>query len=364
MIERDQLAVGVQTGLDLLERQRARIVHGHVVFARVDDLDRLADGLRRLHRGHHHVRIETSAEAAAQPHLMHHDEFGIDLGGTGRDRAGARRKLVAGIDVPDIALQLRRRIHRLQRRMNVDAGGVFRLHHLRRRTESRCRIAVLDEEQAGIVQRLQPFGFSKQRLARQLCIWTAVIGDLQRIGCLAGVGIGVGDRHYPAGGTAGLVIKRDGLDEARHLLRRAVVDRFHRGAVAHWRGDDLAVDHARQHHVDAVFRRAVGLRRDVELRNRNADQCVLIGALELDRLELIRREGLCRLAALDDIGKAHRLLRLRMRDRGVADHQLAGRDAHRGRGRFRQRDTPRGTRAAHRIEVHHRAPAAAGDLRA
>ena len=104
VIHRDQLAVAVQTRLDLLERQGPRKVHGHVVFARIDHLDRLADGLRRLHRGHHHVGVETPAEAAAQPHLVHHDEFGIDPGGTRRDRAGARRELVAGIDVPDIAL--------------------------------------------------------------------------------------------------------------------------------------------------------------------------------------------------------------------------------------------------------------------
>jgi hypothetical protein len=58
--------------------------------------NRLADGFRRLHRRHHHVGVETPAEAAAQPHLVHHDEVGIDPGGTRRDRAGACRELVAG----------------------------------------------------------------------------------------------------------------------------------------------------------------------------------------------------------------------------------------------------------------------------
>ena len=161
VIERDQLAVGVETRLDLLERQRPRIVHGHVVFAGVDDLDRLADGLGRLHRRHHHVGVETPAEAAAQPHLMHHDEFGIDPGRTRRDRAGARRKLVAGIDVQDVALELGGGVHRLERRMDVDAGGVLRLHHLCRRPEGRCGIAVLDEELTGIVELLQPLCFSR-----------------------------------------------------------------------------------------------------------------------------------------------------------------------------------------------------------
>ena len=142
----------------------------------------------------------------------------------------------------------------------------------------------------------------------------------------------------------------------------AVIDRLYRGAEAHRRRDEPAVHHARQHHVDAVFRRAVGLRGNIELRNRNADHGVLIRRLELDRLEFVGRKGLGGLAALDDFRKRHRLLRLRMRDRGLPDHQFAGRHAHRGGRGFRQCDAPRGTRAAHRVEVHHRAPAAAGNL--
>ena len=177
VIHRNQLAVAVETGLDLLERQRTREVHGHVVFARIDHLDRFADGLRRLHRRHHHVGVEPPAEAAAQTHLMHHDEFGIDAGSTGRDRAGARCELVAGVDVPDIALLLRRGVHRFHRRMDVDVGGVFRLHHLRRRTERRRGVAVLDEEQTGVVEALQTLGFGEQRFARQLGVGPAVIAS-------------------------------------------------------------------------------------------------------------------------------------------------------------------------------------------
>ena len=98
VIERDQLAIAIETRLHLLEGQRTRIVHGHVVFAAVDHLDRLADGLRRLHRRHHHVGVETPAEAAAQPHLVHDDELGIDPGRTRRDarrsasRTGCRNR--------------------------------------------------------------------------------------------------------------------------------------------------------------------------------------------------------------------------------------------------------------------------------
>ncbi|OIQ67100.1 hypothetical protein GALL_513240 [mine drainage metagenome] len=365
VVHRDQLAVAVKTGLDLLERQRTREVHGHVVFARVDDLDRLADGLGRLHRRHHHVAFETPAEAAAQPHLVQHDIFGVDPGGARRDRAGARRELVAGIDMPDLALLLGRGGHRLHWRMDVDAGGVFRFQHLRRRPEGRRRIAILDEEQAGVVKPLQPLGFGEQGFARQLGVGSAVIGDLERVSRLAGAGIGIGHRHHPAGRRCGLVIEDDRLDEAMDLLCLAVVDRLDRRAVPDGRRDNLAIDHARQHDVDSEFGGPVGLGRDVELRNRNADHGVLLGGLQLDRLEFVRREGLGGLAALDDVRERHRFLRFRMRNRGLSDDQLAGRHAaHRNRGGFGQCDTPGGTRTAHRIEVHHRAPAAAGHLRA
>ncbi len=367
MADRNQLAVSVHAGLHFLIGERTREIHRHVVLARVDHLDRLADGLRRLHGGNHHVGIETPAEAAAEPMLMYHDEFRIDPGGSRGDRAGARCELVAGIDVQDVALELRSGVHRLQRRVDVDAGGVLGLDHFRRRTEGRIGIAVLDEELAGILQALKPLGFIQQRLARQLRVRTAVIGDLERIRRLAGVGIGVGHCDDPAGRGTGLVVEDDGLHEAGYLLGLTVVDRFHRGAEAHRRGHHLAVGHARQHHIDAVLGRAVGLGGDVELRHRHADHGVLIRRLQLDRLQLVRREGFRRLAASDDLGKGHLLLRLRMRDHGVADHELVleiGRQAHGRGGRLRQCDAAGSARTAHGIKVHHGRPAAAGDLRA
>ncbi len=218
MVHRDQFAVAVKASLDLLERQRAREVHRHVVFARVDDLDRLADGFRRLHRRDQHVALETPAEAAAEPLLMHHDELGIDPGSSRCDRAGACRKLVAGVDVPDVTLLLGRSRHRLHRRMDVDAGGVFGLQHLRRRAKGRRRVAVLDEEQPGVVEPLKPPGLGHQGCARQFGVGTAVIADLERFGCLGCAGKRICHRYHPAGGRPGLVVKGYRLDEARHFL--------------------------------------------------------------------------------------------------------------------------------------------------
>ena len=60
-----------------------------------------------------------------------------------------------------------------------------------------------------------------------------------------------------------------------------------------------------------------------------------------------------------DIGKAHRLLRFRVRDHRILDGEFAGRRAHRGRGGFRQRHASRGPGAAdHCIAGGGRGPSA------
>ena len=94
-----------------------------------------------------------------------------------------------------------------------------------------------------------------------------------------------------------------------------------------------------------------------------ADHGVLIRRLQLDRLQVVGREGLRRLAGLDDVREADRLARFCRGDPRIVDHdsRLAGRRASPRRASVK-RDAPGGARAAHRVEVHHRAPAAAGDV--
>ena len=147
------------------------------------------------------------------------------------------------------------------------------------------------------------------------------------------------------------------------FLAARIVDRLHRGAVAHRRHDRLAVQHAGHHGIDAVLGRAVGLGRDVELRHRLADQRVLAGRLELDRLQLVGGPHLARLAVGDDLGVAHLLAGLAVDDLAVAGAAFAGRHAHHRSTRLDQRDAPGGARPAHRVEVHAHAPRAAGDQR-
>ena len=225
-------------------------------------------------------------------------------------RAGV--ELVAGIDVPDAVLLDGQGVHRLHRRVDIEACQILRLDHLRGLFHRGGGVAVLDEQDAFSPLLLQAARLVDDRLVGDVGIGSFVPIDLQRRGRLLGAFIAGRDRDHPAGRRGRLVVDDDGFDEARNLLGCAVVDRFYRRAVAHRRDRELAVKHAGHEGVDAVFAGAVRLRRNVELRQRLADLRVLVGRLQLDRLELVRRPGLVRLAALHDLGICHALLRLRM----------------------------------------------------
>jgi hypothetical protein len=124
VLQADELAGGVEPRLHALVGEWPGEIHREVVFARVDNLDWLADRLGSEHGRDDHVRFEAAAEASAQELLVHHDVLGIDAGGGSRDRPRAGGELVAGVDVPYTVLLLGERIHRLQRSMNVDARCV------------------------------------------------------------------------------------------------------------------------------------------------------------------------------------------------------------------------------------------------
>jgi hypothetical protein len=95
-----------------------------------------------------------------------------------------------------------------------------------------------------------------------------------------------------------------------------------------------------------------------------ADRRILIGRLQHDRLQFVRGVGFRHLARLDDVGVADCLARLRIGNAGIECYALARRDAEHACGGLDERHPPRGPRTAHGVEVHHRAPAAAGDNRA
>ena len=150
------LPFGIEPDLDFLVGQRPGEIHLHVVFAGIDQLHRLADGLGRRHRRNRHVRLQPAPEAAAQIMLMDDDVLGIHAGHRSRNRRGAGVELVAGIDVPDAVLLHGQRVHRLERGMDVEAGEVFALDHLGGLFHRGGGIAVLDEQEAFGAVFLQP----------------------------------------------------------------------------------------------------------------------------------------------------------------------------------------------------------------
>ncbi len=69
-------------------------------------------------------------------------------------RAGV--ELIAGIDVPDAVLLHGQRVHRLDRRMDIEAGEVFALDNLGGLFHRGGGVAVFDEQEAFGSGFLQP----------------------------------------------------------------------------------------------------------------------------------------------------------------------------------------------------------------
>src|SRR6202035_2583986 len=69
----DELASVVEAGLDVVRRGRAEFAEGDVVFARPDQLHRLADRLRQTNRVVHGLVVAAPAKTAAEKLLVQHD---------------------------------------------------------------------------------------------------------------------------------------------------------------------------------------------------------------------------------------------------------------------------------------------------
>ena len=167
----DRLAFGVEPDLDLLVSQGPGEIHLHVVFAGIDQLHRLADRLGRGDRRNHHVRLQPATEAAAEVMLMDDDILGIGTGHRSGDRRRAGVELVAGIDMPNAVLLEGQRVHRLHRRMDIDARQIFGLDHLGRLFHGRGGVAILDEEDAFRPLFLQAAQLVDDRLVGHVGVW-------------------------------------------------------------------------------------------------------------------------------------------------------------------------------------------------
>ena len=86
------------------------------------------------------------------------DVLGLGTGDHRPDDRRAGEELVAGIDVPHAVLLERQRVHRFERRMDVDAGQVFDVDDFGRLFHRRGGVAVFDEQEAFLAFFLQPAG--------------------------------------------------------------------------------------------------------------------------------------------------------------------------------------------------------------
>ena len=100
----DELAVGVEAGLDVMRRHRAELAAGDVVLAGPDQLDRLADRLGEPHRVEHGLVVAAPAVAAAEEMLVQGDvgALGLQQAGDAVEQAG--RRLRAGPDLGRFAV--------------------------------------------------------------------------------------------------------------------------------------------------------------------------------------------------------------------------------------------------------------------
>src|SRR5262249_42946667 len=130
--------------------------------------------------------------------------------------------------------------------------------------------------------------FGEQILEVEPAVGAWVDLDLQRLGGLHRGGKFLRQGDDPAGALAHAVVDLYRLDETRDPSGLGIVHALHFRGVARARNDERAIHHVRPEHIDAILRLAVGFGRDVQRRNRLADDLVLPRLFDLDRLEVFR----------------------------------------------------------------------------
>src|SRR5208283_5711930 len=95
--------------------------------------------------------------------------------------------------------------------------------------------------------------------------------DLHQVGRADGGRIRTGKHHHPTWNRVGGVLEREAADVTLHAPGGGIVDRAYARAVARRRNLWTGIDHAFDGGVDAVARRAVRLRRNVERLRRTPD---------------------------------------------------------------------------------------------
>src|SRR5262245_9667679 len=181
--------------------------------------------------------------------------------------------------------------------------------------------------------------------------------DLDKVGCADGCRVRRRAYDDPTRHKIGGVVEHEAGKISLHPLRRGIIDSADHRTVARRRDLGPGIDHAFNDRIDAVARRAVDLRRNVQRIGLFPNEPTLRGRLDRQLREFIRYEFARRLPASDDLA--------------VGDGLICGEHGALAGGAFRRvhieqlgacldkSDSPRGAGSAvkRKIDPHRRAAA-------
>ena len=313
----NDLACGIQPGLEARQRRRSVEVVRGVLLAAPDHLHRCAGhGLRDERCLGHKVHVQPAPEAAAQQlHLHVHLVLG-QAQGLGRNRARDVGHLGRSPDRGRAVLDEHGAIDGLQRGVRQVRRAVLGADGLGRTGQRGLGVAAREVSEAFVAVQCGSEGLH-QACAGDGCHRASVPGDgdfLDRLHSLPGK---VRDHSHAAGAAGLLRLERQHLAHARHLGCGGAVMRGH--AAAQRRAHQHAgIAQAGGQHVDAKARAAVDLARRFQARQGLADEFEGGRILEHRLLGQGQRRGL-----RGQIAEAH------MPTRRVPQHTRA--DLHLGR---------------------------------
>ena len=253
-LHRVQLAAGIERAGQRVARGRTILVVRHVVFARPQQLHRLARGLRAFDGRRNEVDLEPSTEAAAEECRVHEYFLGRQSRGLRGRRLRQLLHLRRHVDVAAVLAKLDGAVLRLQRRVREHRQLVGRLD------APAGRAAPLSASPSLRTSLPLPLEADLQagadRCVRQLRVRARSPLDLAARRAPASPAT-TSPRHRDAGR------RLQHVAHAGHCLRGVGLEALDAAAELR-RLRQRGVQHARQAHVDAELRAAIDLRGRVQ----------------------------------------------------------------------------------------------------
>ena len=277
----DELAVGVEAGLDVVRRHRAEFAEGDVVLARPDQLHRLADRLGETNRVVHGLVVAAPAETAAEEMLVQRDlgALGLQDAGDAVEEAGCRLGADPKLGRFAVGADGGGRVHRLHLRVIDVARAIFAAEHALGARHRRLGVAlVLVRHAVAVLVAADRREILERLLAVEMRARRIAPGHLEQV--LGGLRCFDGRAD-----DADAFRQLHDVGDARHFTRARVVDVLRRAARI-GRLQHRGVDHARHLHIHAVFGSAFDFQRHVDARDILADEPEACRRLEIAFVDL------------------------------------------------------------------------------